>query len=59
VSIEYFKRNARRTCDDELSIMKKSHRILQRLTTFVTELNNEFFNEKLKDRLGDNINFEG
>lgn len=44
-------------CDDQLSMLKKNYHILQRLTNIVVELNCEFFNEKLKDRLRENYNF--
>ena len=41
----------------ETTIVKNNHRILQRLTNFVAELNRDFFYEQLKSRLTDNINF--
>ncbi|CAF2529073.1 unnamed protein product [Rotaria sp. Silwood2] len=41
----------------QTSVVKKNHLVLQQLTNFVAELNCDFFNEKLKDRLKDNINF--
>ncbi|CAF3519848.1 unnamed protein product [Rotaria sp. Silwood1] len=41
----------------QTSVVKKNRLILQQLTKFVAELNCDFFHEKLKDRLKDNINF--
>ncbi|CAF1108322.1 unnamed protein product [Rotaria sordida] len=44
-------------CNNQISVVKKNHLTLQRLTNFIAELNCDFFHEKLKDRLRDNINF--